>query len=473
MAPTCRTTRRLAAALALVLAAAACGRGERPRLVLLLTVDTLRADRLSAYGGALGLTPNLDALLAESQLFRLAYAPASYTLPSTAALLTGRHPEELGVLANVSRVDTERFATLASVLRLHGWRTGAVVSNWVLRRGTGVEAGFELFDDALPQREANRDVAERVAPHTTDAALAALDRLLAYGGPAFLWVHYQDPHGPYLPPPGYRERYLEAERALPDGRRRLPERGGTADPGGPLDPRGSIPTYQYVPGQHEVAFYRAGYDAEVAYLDEHVGRLLAGLAERGLRDDALLVFAADHGESLGRKDYFFAHGERLTDGLVRVPLALRVPGLPPRQRSDPAALLDLFPTLLGRLGIEVPPGYPGRDLFAPGAEEAEPEIYLATLRGGPHARFGLVADGFKYVAITGGDEQGEVLYRLGDQDQDLAAAEPARLAELRERLRRLRAGIEPPARELRQELGAEERARLRALGYAVGEEGTR
>jgi arylsulfatase len=463
VAASCRAARSIAAAaaVAVVFAAVACRRGEPPRLLLLLTVDTLRADRLGAYGSPLGLTPHLDGLLAESQLFRAAYAPASYTLPSLGALLTGRHPEELGVTANVSRIDPGRFATLASVLRLHGWRTGAVVSNWVVREGTGAEAGFELFDDTFPQREANRDVPERIAEDTVDAALATLDHLLDGGArDVLLWVHFQDPHGPYLPPPGYRERYLEAERREPDGRRELPVRGAPGD--GTAGPD-SIPVYQYVAGEHEVAFYRAGYDGEVAYLDEQVGRLLAGLAERRLRDGALIVFSADHGEALGG-GYWFAHGERLTDPLVRVPFGIRVPGMPPRERSDPAALVDVLPTALGLVGIEAPPGYPGRDLFAADAERARPEIYLSTLLGGPKLHVGLVVDGFKYE-LRSGEEPGEVLYRIGDEERDLSSEEPARLAELRERLLRVRAGL-VAGRELRQEIGPEERARLRALGYA-------
>jgi len=132
-----------------------CAEGPPP-LLLLITVDTLRADHIGAYGGALDLTPNLDALAEESVRFTASYAPASYTLPSMAALHTGLYPEEVGILAN-HNLFRGSSVTLAELLRLEGWRTGAAVSNYVLRRGTGIETGFDAYDDTFTQSEANRD----------------------------------------------------------------------------------------------------------------------------------------------------------------------------------------------------------------------------------------------------------------------------------------------------------------------------
>ncbi len=450
-------SRGVALLLVLLCSAPGCG-GTDEGLVLLLTSDTRRADRLGGYGGPQDLTPNLDALLAESVVFASAFAPCSYTLPSVSALMTGRHPEELGLASNTSRVGTD-FATLAGVLDLHGWRTGAVVSNYVLREGTGISRGFEHYDATFPDKEANRDMPERTAGDTTDAALHLLDRMReGDSAPLFLWVHYQDPHGPYLPPEGHRERFLEAERRVPDGSRWLDVAGQSGV--------GSIPLYQYVEGQHEVAFYRAGYDGEVSYLDQELGRLLEGVDARGLLADAVVVFTADHGEGMGENEYWFAHGEFLTDPLVRVPLAVRAPGLAPGQRGDVAGLVDLFPTVLALAGIEQPGGYPGRDLLAAGAEEAEPEIYLAGLRHASVPRFGLIADGYKYLRSEGRIGTVEHLYRLGDEEKNLGLEEPERLAELRQRLARLRAGLRRVP-ERRQELTETERERLRALGYVV------
>jgi arylsulfatase len=441
-----------------LLAAPACRRETTPRWLILLTCDTLRADRLGAYGGSPGLTPNLDALLEESLVFRAAFAPAAYTLPSLSALMTGRHPEELGMLENVSELRTE--TSLASVLRLHGWRTGAVVSNYVLRKGTGMELGFEYYDDTYPQSEANRDLPERIASDTTAAALAMVERLRTEPATsAFLWVHYQDPHGPYLPPDGRRERYLELERRAPDGRRQLAAR--------PMMGVASIPLYQYVQGEHEVAFYRAGYAGEIDFFDHEIGRLLTGLEERGIGRDAIVVFTADHGEALGENDYWFAHGEYLTDPLVRVPLGIRVPDGAPGQRSDPAALVDLFPTLLHLVGIGVPSDPPGRDLLAPGAAHARPEIYLAALRGATVPRYGLVADGYKYLLSEEPEGRREELYALGKESRDLSVEQAETLGEMRARLERIRGGLRRPIGERRQQLTPAESERLRRLGYVV------
>ena len=146
--------------LALLTALTAGCSGSPERLLLLVTVDTLRADHIGAYGSELGLTPNIDELAAQSQRFTASFAPASYTLPSMASLHTGRHPEEVGILAN-QNVFQGSPVTLAEILRLNGWKTGAAVSNYVLRSGTGIEVGFDVYDDEFTQSEANRDQPER------------------------------------------------------------------------------------------------------------------------------------------------------------------------------------------------------------------------------------------------------------------------------------------------------------------------
>ncbi len=431
-----------------------------PRQLLLITVDTLRVDRLGAYGGRFELTPNLDALASESVLFERAYAPVPLTLPSIAALLTGRYPESIGVRSNSSLRDPA-VATLASVLRAQGFRTGALVSNYVLRREAGLHRGFDHYDDAFSESEASRDAPERTAAHTTNAALRMFDALEGEGEqPIFLWVHYQDPHGPYTPPRGFRRAYLEAERAAPDGRRLLPR--GRGEHG-----FGSIPRYQFLAGQREVAFYRAGYDGEVRYMDAEVGRLLAELRAQGALRDTVVVFTADHGEALGENDCWFAHGEYLSDALVRVPLLIRVPGRPPARRLDPASLLDLMPTLAALLGVEPPEAARGRDLLAPGAERGATSVYLANLDEAVVPRIGLVDGGYKYVVSGREGEQSAALVRLGRDRENLVASHPGVAASMERRLRELR-DASGDLRERRQVLSAEDRRRLRALGYADG-----
>ena len=301
---------------ALLLLLAGCGGGpEGPPLALLITVDTLRADRLAAYGSERDLTPRLDALARKSQVFTSAYAPSAITLPSISALLTGRYPLGLGIVSN-ENVLAPDVPTLATELSARGWDTRAVVGNFVLRRATGLGVGFDAYDDTLPQQERVRKLPERIGRDTTDAALRQIDACTGPDRHCFLWVHYQDPHGPYTAPGPMRQQLIDDERRAPDGRRELPVRSDNSGVGG-------IPAYQYLDGQREVAFYRAGYDAEVAYLDQQVGRLLLGLRNRGLDERALIVFCSDHGEALGERDYWFAHGEYVDDSLVHVPLLIR------------------------------------------------------------------------------------------------------------------------------------------------------
>jgi arylsulfatase A-like enzyme len=444
--------------LAPLLLLASCGGEEPPRLVLLASVDTLRADRLGAYGSRRGLTPNLDALAAESLVFDAAYAPSSHTLPSVAALLSGRYPEELGIWGNGSLLPAGT-PTLAGAFRAAGFRTAAVVSNWVVRRQSGLDAGFEHYDDRLPQLEAARSMPERVAADTTDAALAALDACLPDAAArCFLWVHYQDPHGPYTPPAGARERHLARELAAPDGERRL--RILRSNFG-----RGGIPHYQAVDGETRVGFYRAGYDAEVATLDTELGRLLDGLRARDLRAAAVVVFTADHGESLGEDDYWFGHGELLSEPLVRVPLFLRVPGEPPRRRADLASLVDLLPTLARRwLGAPADPELPGRDLLERGAEGAASTPYLSALRGAKRPLLGLVEGELKYLAEWSADRWHGRLVRRDDESADLGAAAPHVGARLREKLMRLHERYHRVDAESLQ-ASVDER-QLEALGYA-------
>lgn len=446
-------------ALALGLMLAACRETPPPRLLLLVTVDTLRADEIGAYGSTRGLTPHLDALARESTVFTAAYASASFTLPSISTLFTGRYPEEMGVFSNESAVP-ESVPTLATELAARGWRAGAVVGNFVLRRSSGLARGFARFDDDFPQREAVRRWPERAASDTTDAALEMLDDCAALVAErCFLWVHYQDPHGPYDPPGSRRARYIEAERLAPDGSKELP--AGTDSKG-----FGAIPDYQMLDGRHDVAYYRAGYRAEINYMDEELGRLLEAVEGQDLGERTLVVFAADHGESLGEGDVWFSHGARLTDEQVRVPLIIRVPGRAPARRDEAVSLIDVYPTLLALLeGIRVAPGQLGRDLFAEGAAQLPSRPYLATLRASESSQYALVDDGYKFIVSESGGMFDGRLHELGRESVDLSAAAPQVAARLRGRLWELRKRVDRGISETRQELSKEDRRSLRALGY--------
>jgi arylsulfatase len=428
-----------------------------PRHVFLLTVDTLRADHLGSYGHALGLTPNLDRLAERAERFTLAYATAPFTLPSIASLLGGRYPEELGIMGNIGRLRPE-FPTLVERLGKKGFTSAAVVSNFVLRSRTGLNAGFAVYDERFPQREKIRGAPERIAEPTTDAAIAALDRLLEQGAEhIFLWVHYQDPHGPYTPPEGFRERYLPQELARQGGEVRLR-----------LSPRGlgGIPDYQHLPSHRDVAFYRAGYDGEVSYMDREVGRLLHAIAERGLDREAMIIFTADHGEGLGEGGYWFAHGEYLNDPVVRVPLLIRTPGRPARERDDLVSLVDIAATLAKLFDLGPTDSLPGRDLFADTASgQAHGVHFMTTRSAATQARVGLVMGKYKYIRSEAPGGLREEVYRLPDEARNLADSLPDRVQGLRAALDSRQRATPALAATDEPGLSPSEVEALRALGY--------
>jgi arylsulfatase A-like enzyme len=444
--------------------ALACGAPESqklpPRHLILVTVDTLRSDRLGAYGNPLELTPHLDALAGESILFRYAFAPAPFTLASLGALLTGQYPDAIGVRSNRAVLPSS-VITLAERLRGLEFRTGAVVSNFVARRLSGLDQGFERYDDRMEERETRRPVPERRAEQTTADALALLDELLASGRRVFLWVHYQDPHGPYTapsdyvappgpPPPGVRDQRLPVL---------APRKRGFA----------GIPDFQILGDERD----SAAYHAEIRFLDAQLGAFFAALRAKGLWEDAAIAVTADHGEGLGEEKHWYEHGELLAPAETAVPLLLRVPGRHPAVREDLASLLDLLPTLLAAVGapLEGPASaeVPGRDLLAPGAERRESALFQSNLQGGTTRRRAILRDGHQLEVIRGGrGETGEVeRFRRLDGSP---AGDAERLSRLRSELRERQEALARGPDEVRQDLDELQRARLQALGYTSEEE---
>lgn len=333
----------------MLLAACSGGGHSRPNL-LLVTVDTLRADPLRCYGGPVG--EGICGLFARGTRFRWAFSSAPYTAPSVASLLTSRYPAYHGVTQSAYSYLGNDVETLTEVLRAAGYTTAAFVSNPVLDRGRNLGQGFEVYDQRMTRRERNRPgYAEREAASTTNAVLAWAD--VALREPWFVWVHYQDPHGPYDPPGDPMPRD-------PPGARRLPVLSVQSG----LD---GIPAYQVLPGIFTLPAYRQRYFDEIRYLDAHVVRLVRGLEARSSRPPALLL-TADHGEAFGEDHYYFSHGHSVGLDQIRVPLFYRAP-VPqgPRVVEQPVSLLDVAPTLLAVAGLPAPESFQGRVLPVPGA----------------------------------------------------------------------------------------------------------
>jgi len=338
---------RLAAAVAAVSLCLGCDADRPPAdapSVLLVSVDTLRADHLGAYGFASDTSPHLDALAAESALFERAIAASSRTAPSHASMMTSRWVREHSIgHHNGSTRLAETETTLAASFRQAGYATAAFISNSMLQRRVGLDRGFDHYDDELPHRESNRaDAFERRADRTTARASAWLSE--PRDAPFFLWVQYNDPHGPYTPPPPYDERFQLT--GAPD-EAPLPvlyvQRGWFG-----------IPAYQALPGLRRPSQYRSRYAGEIRYFDEWLGRLLAAAEGAAGGRELAVLLTADHGESLGEEDFYFSHGHATTPDLSHVPFLLRAPGVAPERRSELAHHVDILPTLLDLAGLPIP-----------------------------------------------------------------------------------------------------------------------
>ena len=281
---------------ALAMSLVACG-SPMPN-VLLITVDTLRADHLGAYGFPSEASPNFDALAERSVLFERAVAASSRTAPAHASLFTSRwvRDHSIGYRNGSTRLGEEQ--TLAEILAATDYETAAFIGNAMLRRRVGLDRGFGVYDDELPDSETNRPVFERIAENTTPRAEAwlAADR----ERPFFLWVHYNDPHGPYTPPPEY---LAPGAGTGPGEDTPLPALAIQRGIGG-------IPAYQLIGEERRPSQYRARYAGEVRYFDAWLRRLLD--AAEGADDGRGLItlITADHGESFGEDGIYFSHGLR-------------------------------------------------------------------------------------------------------------------------------------------------------------------
>ena len=414
--------------LSLALLGSACGgpssdtgpfAGDAPS-VLLVTLDTTRADRLGCYGYEPARTPALDGLAREGVRFERAYSHVPLTLPSHATLMSGVHPAGTGLHVNFQGAISRDVPLLAEMFSASGYRTGAFIAAWVLNSDFGLDRGFQTYDDleGIPG-ELGVQV-ERGADEITDAALAWLDA--APDQRFFAWLHYFDAHDPYEPPAGFED---------------------AATP----------------------------YDGELAFVDSQLARVLSWLEEHGRRADTLVVVTGDHGEGLGEHGES-THGLFIYDSTMHVPLIISQPGsLAPRVVSGPVGLVDLHPTLVELCGGESSSLVEGQSLAgalrgAPRAASpilAESEYSLRSFGWAPLTSLHL--GGKKYIEAP----RSELYDTDADPDEltDLSADQQAVLLALRSELASVRARLssrEPEGIEL-DEQGS---SNLAALGYVEG-----
>ena len=454
------------AALALHFASACGGGTERGPdwNVLLISIDTLRADHLSGYGYARRTSPHIDALAESSWLFETAYVPVPRTGPSVAALLTGSFPE------HVNRwTIPEGQHTLAEVLSERGWSTMAAVDNANLSRSAGYDQGFDVYIETWEERDSEVDRTKLI----TEAALEHLRRFASTDRRFFIWLHYVNPHSPYTPPPEYDARFMNDEQF--DGDLTLPRSSSYI---------GGIRPNVYVEGEHRLAYYVAQYDGEVAYTDDQVGIIMDALQGQ-LLDDTLVILTADHGEGLGEQNVYFKHGPHVLESHVRVPLVVRHPdgSARPRRIHRPVSTIDVMPTILDLLGLPDPqheaqratPFRSGQSLA--GADEGRlptrrRQIFFAS-RNFWGVRFG----DWKFIQKTR-DDAGELgaalqLFDMVDDPGELEnlygvdAERSARMLQLVEAGRGMLGApaTDGDAQDRFEGLGEEALKNLRALGY--------
>ncbi|MEN6560801.1 MAG: sulfatase-like hydrolase/transferase [Acidobacteriota bacterium] len=412
----------IAAALALLAGAVRPGRAEGRRAnLLLITVDTLRADRLSCYDPAHVATPAMDGLAASGLIFDRAFSHVPLTLPAHASLLLGMTPPAHGVRDNGRFVAAEGSLTLAELLKSHGYATAAFVGGYPLHSRFGLAQGFEVYDDRFAAAPGlGREFAEAPAGAVADKALAWLE---GRREPWFLWAHFYDPHDPYDPPEPYRSRFKDAP-----------------------------------------------YDGEVAYVDATIGRLLARLRDLGLQGRTVIVLTGDHGESLGDHGEL-THGFLACNSTLWVPLVIAAPAVRPGRTGEVVSHIDVFPTVCDLLAIPKPAGLEGRSL-APalaGRKLAPAPVYFECLspyygRGWAPLR-GFLDGRMKFV-----DSPVPELYDLrGDFGEARNLAAGRDLSAYRKALARLaREDMPVGGSGTGAKLDAAAVERLRSLGYAAG-----
>jgi len=445
-----------------------------PRSVVLLTVDTLRADRIGLYGGGSLPTPNIDALGHEGIVAEQCVAPFGRTTQSVGTILTGLHPLRHGA-DGLGMSLSSVVETLPETLRGHGYETAAFTSNLMLRPGLGFDQGFGIYVNPEQRWFGNS------AGAISNEGLAWLRSYVEQpnSGPFFLWLHYLDPHWPYRPDPELA-RLADPEWS---GAFWLQESG----PGPKEHIRFNAPAHL---SEKEIEHARRLYDAEVAGTDRAIGEFLAGLDELGISDSVLVVFTSDHGESLGEHSYWFGHGEYLYDETLVVPLLLRAPGLLQAGQRLPGLtrLEDIAPTVLDLLGIETSVDVDGRsfaDAIRDGGKRVPEDVAELQLTDhilvrepdprrplpGREGRWRAVRENrWKLIQIPlGSGENAEELYDLANDPNEttnLLDRRPEEAERLRLRLTRLAESVSTGTIEQDDPSLEEHMDTLRGLGYA-------
>jgi len=431
-----RTTRRFFLAFVLTsvifIACAGCGQKIKrgPANVMLITVDTLRADRLGAYGYQYIRTPVIDRMAADGVMFERALTAVPITLPSHATIMTGLYPPAHGVRDNSNFILPNKVMTLAGILHNKGYRTGAIVGSLVLDRVFGLDQGFDLYDDSGMSIEKKLAVIlspERRADEVTDHAIAWLHDTEKSAKPFFLWVHYFDPHVLYDPPAPFKEEYKSSP-----------------------------------------------YDGEIAFVDRQLGRLLEDARKAAGSTPLLVVFVSDHGEDLGQHKEE-THGLFVYNSTMHVPLIINYEGKirGGKKIKTQVRTVDIAPTILDLLGLEIPAWMQGKSLVSlieKGDDTQDRAAYMETelplLHYGWSDLKAIAASGYVYIKSPKPE-----LYDIRkdfDEEENLIVSQPETAAKMERLLWAMenKISMESFQREARAKGAPSDTARkLEALGY--------
>ncbi len=390
--------------------------------ILLITIDTIRPDRLSCYSDKYLKTPNIDRIAGRGVVFARAFAHNPLTLPSHANIFLGTTPLYHGVSENARSVVANEFLTLAEFLKANGYQTAAFIGAFPLDSRFGLHQGFDLYDESYPAKTTSTFVyPERRAEKVIDSALSWFKEK-AKSGKWFVWIHIWDPHAPYWPPEPYASLYRE-------------------------DP----------------------YTGEVAYTDEQLGRLFDFLDKEKLFENTLIIITGDHGESLGEHGEL-THSYFAYNSTIWIPLIIAGPRINPGRRSDYVAHIDIFPTICDYLGLKPPPHLQGLSLL-PLLENKKLKkraIYFESLepylsRGWAPLR-GFIEDGYKYIQSPIPE-----LYNLEeDFKEENNLAPSVKIDFYEKRFNQLIAQLSSSLKEKsRSILTRETKEKLKSLGYVV------
>ena len=428
--------------------------------VLLITIDTLRADHMGVYGYRRPTSPRIDALARRGVVFDQAYTYWPKTRGSFVGIMTGRFAAQSGY-GKTHPLLLDFNPTLASVLKEAGYDTAATVDNPNVASSLGYARGFDRYRETWEEEGLATEM-DRTKAITGDGVRflgqARPDR------PFLLWLHYVNPHAPYVPPAPWDPAFLDAAASRGPA---LPAVEGF---------HGGVPKPWARPGKG-LGWYVAQYDGEIAAVDAELGRLLEALDASAVRDRTLVVLTSDHGESLGEHGYYFDHGENLFDPSVRVPLIVAGPGVAEGRRADVlATTLDLVPTILDALKVSYPPDLVGESLLPATRGERRPDRRRLQ---GQNDRNLLGAWDRRYKVVATPQDAG-VRYALYDREEDpgetrdAARESPERMREERRELELFRERIDGflvRTRRLLEGQSGEERLspeaceKLKAMGY--------